>query len=208
MLSTYLEQFISIQLSEEIEITGVLKDASPDMIILSECERYRYIPIRHIQQITFPDCQMKTVKLGYGKTSFRKSLMSAKGRCVYVLLGKNTVLNGYIMSIMTNYIVFYSPIYKTIFISMDHVKSMTFAEMDAPYGQVTRDFQPSTHALSRMFEEQLQKLIGKLVVFDLGDIPQKTGTLLGVEDGLVCFMTAKGDETFLSIKHIRLFFTR
>lgn len=205
MLSTYLEQFISVQLAGEIEITGVLKDVSPDMIILSECEGYRYIPIRHIQQLTFPYSQMETVKPEYGKTSFRKSLMSAKGRNVHVFLGKNTVLNGYIMSIMTNYIVFYSPIYKTIFISMSHVKSMTFAEMDAPYGQVTRDF---SLALSRTFEEQMQKLIGQLVVFDLDDNPQKTGTLLGVEDGLVCFRTANGDEMFLSIKHIHLFFTR
>jgi len=40
----------------DIEITGVLKDAGPDII----SEVYRYIPIRHIQRITFPECQIET----------------------------------------------------------------------------------------------------------------------------------------------------
>lgn len=209
MLSTYLEQFISVQLSGEIEITGVLKDASPDMIILSECEVYRYIPIRHIQQITFSDCKVEADKLDFrtsnGKTSFRKSLMSAKGRNVKVLLGKNTVLYGYIVSIMNNFFVFFSPIYKTVFISMDHIKSMTFDDMAGPYGQGKMAFQPSTLTLSRTFEDQLGKLIGQLVVFDLGDIPQKIGKVFGVEDGLIGLISAHGDETFLSIRHIRSF---
>jgi len=54
--------------------------------------------------------------------------MNAKGRNVNMLLGKNTRLYGYIVSIMNNYFVFFSPIYKTVFISMDHEKSVTFDE--------------------------------------------------------------------------------
>lgn len=209
MLSTYLEQFISVQLSGDIEINGVLREAGSDCIVLSECQKVHNIPFRHIQQLTFPHCQVAAPKLlSNGRTSFRKSLMNAKGRHVHVLLGKSTVLYGYIMSIMNNYFVFYSPIYKTIFISMDHVKSMTFDDMDSPYGQGKREFQPSKLALSRTFEEQMQKLIGQLVVFDLDDLPQKAGKLLGVEDGLVNLIPADGNESFLSIRHINSFCVR
>lgn len=206
MLTTYLGHYILVHLSEMIERQGFLLDAGSDCIILSEKGHNHYIPVRHIQEILL-DGQDEDPRLECnGKTSFRKSLMSAKGRNVHVILGGNTVLYGYIMSIMNNYFVFYSPIYKTIFISMDHVKSMTFNDMDAPYGQVKRAFQPSKLALSRTFEEQIQKLNGQLVVFNLGDIPQKSGTLLGVEDGLVGLIPAHGNETYLSIRHIRSFY--
>ena len=62
---------------------------------------------------------------------------------------------------------------------------------------------PSKISLSRTFELQLQKLIGNIVVFDLGIIPDRIGKLKGINRNFVELITAKGDVVFSHIQHIK-----
>ena len=66
--------------------------------------------------------------------SYRKILMTAKGMFVKVYVTENKSIHGYISSIMNDYFIFYSPAYKAMFVSMDHLKYLI------PYPPITTPY--------------------------------------------------------------------
>jgi hypothetical protein len=118
----------------------------------------------------------------------------------------NKSIHGYITNVLNDYIAFYSPIFKTVFILMQHLKWVTpYSSQLTPY---TLDNQslpvvPSTIPLARSFDEQLQKYQDQLVVFDLGDHPDKIGLLKSIKNNMIELVNAKGELIIWKQYHLK-----
>ncbi|MDV7764441.1 DUF2642 domain-containing protein [Peribacillus sp. CSMR9] len=211
MLSKHIGQYMELELAGNIHEAGILIEESSDIIVLYTGKVYRYIPFRHIKNFSFP---MIEEEFGSGgepeieETSFRKLLMNAKGRFVEILLTKKHSVHGYIVGIMNNYFVFYSPVFKTMFISMDHLKWLSVTNDEkGPYGlnKTEQLAQVSSLSWARTLEEQMKKLTNKLVVLDLGMHPKNIGKVSTVKDGIIEMVNAHGEAVIVNMRHVKSF---
>ncbi|MGG3497048.1 DUF2642 domain-containing protein [Peribacillus simplex] len=211
MLSKHIGQYIELELAGNIHEAGILIEASSDIIVLYTGKVYRYISFRHIKNFSFPIIEEEFGSGGepeIEETSFRKLLMNAKGRFVEILLTKKHSVHGYIVGIMNNYFVFYSPVFKTMFISMDHLKWLSVSNDEkGPYGLNKSEqlAQVSSLSWARTLEEQMKKLTNKLVVLDLGMHPKNIGKLSTVKDGIIEMVNAHGEAVFVNLRHVKSF---
>jgi hypothetical protein len=138
--------------------------------------------------------------------SLRKVLTSAKGMFTEIYVTSNQPLHGYITSIMNNYFVFYSPVYKTMLISLNHLKWLIpYTYNQRPYSLTNEDFplKPVPFSLARSFDIQLEKHIGELVIFNIGDNPNLIGKLQSVQDSFIELITARQEAVYLNLSHIK-----
>ncbi|NQX61160.1 DUF2642 domain-containing protein [Paenibacillus qinlingensis] len=204
---------IDVELLGDKWHTGILVDAGQDILVLYNGERYIYIPSFHILNVSMntkkssTDFSTLTEKpINSDKISYRKMLMNSKGVFTEIFVSGFQPVHGYITHIMTNYFEFYSPVYKTMFIPLIHLKWLIpYSDYHTPYLLDKKCFpvNPSDLPLSRSFEEQLRKLEGKIVVFDLGRTPNKIGLLKEIDNNIVHMITAEGKTFYTNIQHIK-----
>ncbi|MEH7274938.1 DUF2642 domain-containing protein [Neobacillus vireti] len=209
---------IEIELSGKNFYTGTLIDSGLDILVLyvGRSQRFYYIPTVHIQRVkeakmdqnsfVYELPEEKPLKPDSLTISFRGILNNARGRFVEVYVTGNKTIHGYLTSIMNDYFVFYSPIYKTVFISMDHVKWLVpYPEHSAPYSinNQTLPASPASIPLARSFEDQCKKLENQLVVIDGGDSSEKIGLLQKVSNYQLTVITAERDMVYRNLEHIK-----
>jgi len=215
-LSDLLGKFVYIEISGKTSCKGVLVDVGTDIVVLYSDERYFYIPLVHVQHIkvdtdssapmgleSLPATPFDSV---HDQISYRKIIDNARGRFVEIYVSGNKTIHGYITSLMNDYFLFYSPSYKTMYVSLQHVKWIIPYHLNiTPYLLSNQHFpmNPSTIPLSRTFEQQCKKLEGQLVVFDLGDQPNKIGHLLKVEQNKIELITALGQKMYWNLQHLK-----
>lgn len=123
---------------------------------------------------------------------------------VYVIGNKS--IHGYITNVLNDYFTFYSPVYKTMLISMNHLKWLTpYQKNITPYtlGNDALPVQPTPLPLQRSLEGQLKKMEGHLVIFDLGDHPMKIGLLKEVKNNIIHLVTASGESVYWKVIHLK-----
>ena len=116
------------------------------MIVLFNGTDFVYIPLDHIQSFRV-DCDNENdikdptefpsiiTEENKEDLSFGEVLTQAKGKYVEIYVTGSQPLHGHITSIMNNYFVFQSPIYKTMYISINHLKWLIpYAQNEKPYG--------------------------------------------------------------------------
>ncbi|MCM3569479.1 DUF2642 domain-containing protein [Neobacillus mesonae] len=205
---------ITLELSGNLEITGVLVDISNDLMVVFDSKDYLYIPrihIHHFKREDDSDKQIFPADIEYKQDegiSLRKTLVNANGLFSEILLMKHNPIYGYVVSVMNDYLLFYSPVYKHIYISLNHIKwliPLPFNQI--PYGIDIEKvpFNPSNIPLSRTFEEQIEKFVGKIAVFDLGNKPHKTGLIKKISDHTIELITARSEMYYLNLRHINSF---
>ncbi|MGE5703961.1 MAG: DUF2642 domain-containing protein, partial [Clostridia bacterium] len=179
----YMGKTVEVELSGKTVVKGTLIDVGADLIVLYSAPRYFYIPNLHIQMmkeaeqplVTGPEPITATPIAAEDATlSFRKILDHARGCFVEIYVSGNKTIHGYVTSLMNDYFFFYSPAYKSMYVSLQHVKWVVpYDQSTTPYSLSNQHFpvNPATAPLSRTFEQQCKKLEGQLVVFDLGDRP-------------------------------------
>ena len=123
---------IEVEISRDIFLKGTLLDSGLDIIVMydGKNQNFLYIPFVHVQKLkeTILDEEDSSYHppserpIETDLISFRKALMIAKGLFVQVYVTGNKSIHGYLTSIMNDYFVFHSPVYKTMFIAMKHVK--------------------------------------------------------------------------------------
>jgi hypothetical protein len=208
-------KYIEVEISGGIFHHGILIDYGLDIIVLYKgtTNTFFYIPFGHIQRLKETNRENDTSSEPPAETpisseviSLRKVLTIAKGMFVQVYVTGNKAIHGYLTSIMNDYFVFHSPIYKTIFVSMKHVKWII------PYPPNTTPFSlsneylplnPVTSPLARSFEEQLKKFENKLVILDGGDNPENIGFLQKVRNNKAVLVTAEGEAIIRNFEHIK-----
>lgn len=206
---------IEVELSGGIFHNGILIDSGLDIIVLYKgaTNTFYYIPFVHIQRFKESNNENDTSydppsekPISSEVISYRKVLTIAKGLFVQVYVTGNKAIHGYLTSIMNDYFVFHSPVYKTIFVSMNHVKWLIpYPPNTTPYSLTNENLplNPVTAPLARSFEEQLKKLENQLVIMDCGDNPEKIGLLQKVRNNKAVLVTAEGEIIIRNIEHIK-----
>ncbi|WP_018661086.1 hypothetical protein [Heyndrickxia acidiproducens] len=209
-----LDREVDIELSGSLMISGMLIDVGTDLLVLYDGNNYHYVPFIHIHSLK--EKQDKEIseesaaseqELGNNDpVSYRKILTNAKGRFVRLTLSDKQILYGYIASVLNDYLVFYSPVFKTILVAMQHVKWLTpYPAKQTPYGLADEDLpvKPINQPFARSFEEQLKKYEGTLLVFDLDPSTEKTGVLQKKDQNMLELSDAYGETVFLKLSHIK-----
>ena len=214
-LNSLIGKQVELEVSGKVLLEGILVDVGLDILVIYNGKEYLYIPHLHIHNIklcTNPRTELADVDTEsplYDEDemiSYRKTLINAKGRFVEIYVTGNKSIHGYITAILNDYFVFYSPVYKTMFISLNHLKWLTPYQTNiTPYtlGNEVLPVKPTDIPLQMSLEEQLKKLEGKLTVFDLGDHPMKVGLLKQVQNNIIELVTASGESVFWKLMHVK-----
>ncbi|MFB3167167.1 DUF2642 domain-containing protein [Neobacillus sp. 179-C4.2 HS] len=216
-LKDHVGNYIKLELSGNKPISGILIDIGSDLWVIYNGYDYLYIPTVHIQNWKFPKKEEidEIITLSDDQSpifnpneeiSLRKTLTAAKGIFTEIYVTSKQAVHGYIISIMNNYFVFYSPIYKTMFISLNHLKWLIpYTNNQRPYGLSNANLpvNPSNITFARSFEVQIEKLIGTLIVFNIGENENGMGKVMGIKNNFVELLTAKGDPVYLNLQHIK-----
>jgi hypothetical protein len=216
-LKDHIGTYIKMEISGNKPINGILIDIGSDLWVVYNGYDYLYIPTVHIQNWKFPKKEEmdEIITLSDDQSpifnpkeeiSLRKTLTAAKGIFTEIYVTSKQALHGYIISIMNNYFVFYSPIYKTMFISLNHLKWLIpYTNNQRPYGLSNENLplNPTNITFARSFEVQIDKLIGTLIVFNIGENENVMGKIMGIKNNFVELSTAKGDPVYLNLQHIK-----
>lgn len=209
-----LNQQIEIVITGKMKpIRGKLIEFGQDILVLYNGKQFYYVPLIHLQQLrvssveeSITDVPEMLIEPFNDPLSYRKILMNAKGMFSEIYVSGNHSIHGYLTSVMNDFFVFYSPVYHTVIISLQHLKYLIPYSADAtPYMLTPEQFplRPSPVTLSRTFDQQLRKLIGEFVVLDLGENPNLTGVLKNVDQSMIELTTASGNAVFLHFDHVK-----
>ncbi|MFL8937735.1 DUF2642 domain-containing protein [Rossellomorea oryzaecorticis] len=212
--SSFIGKAVTVELTGKKEISGYLIDVGSEVLIIFNGEDYIYVSsihIRSLRVVSIDELDIAEPTTGpqleqEDELALRKILTSAKGVFIEIYLTGNQSIHGYITSIMNNYFTFYSPVYKTMYISLQHLKWLTpYSGSLSPYalGKDKLPVNPSQLSLARTYEIQLEKLTGNLVVFNLGLQPESIGKIEKVENSIIQLITAKGSSVYLNLQHIQ-----
>jgi hypothetical protein len=216
-IKDHIGTYIKLEISGNKLISGILIDIGSDLWVIYNGYDYLYIPTVHIQNWKFPKEEEidEIITLSDDQSpifnpneeiSLRKTLTAAKGIFTEIYVTSKQAIHGYIISIMNNYFVFYSPIYKTMFISLNHLKWLIpYTNNQRPYGLSNANLpvNPSNITFARSFEVQIEKLVGTLIVFNIGENENVMGKIMGIKNNFIELITAKGNPVFLNLQHIK-----
>jgi hypothetical protein len=207
---------VKVEVSGKNSCKGILIDLGLDILVLYDGQQYLYIPLVHVQHLEFdssPDEEIENpnqVPFDHQteNISYRKILNHARGRFVEMYVTGNQSIHGYITTLMNDYFVFYSPVYKTMYISLHHVKWLIpYQSHVAPYSLSTPSvpFHPAPATLPQTVHDLCKMFEGKLVIFDLGDHPNKTGLLnkMDTNNSLIELVIANGEKIFWNVQHLK-----
>lgn len=209
------DKYIEVEISGGSFHRGILIDSGLDIVVIYDGRNntFLYIPFVHIQQLKEILKQEDTLydppsekPITSDSISYRKILMNAKGLFVEVYVTGNKSIHGYLTSIMNDYFVFHSPAYKTMYISMNHVKWLIpYPTNKTPYSLENQNspLKPVSATLARSFEEQLKKLENQLIILDGGYHEEKIGLLQKVQNNKMLLVSAKGEKVYRNVEHIK-----
>jgi hypothetical protein len=189
---------------------GILTDFGNDILVLFDGQKFFYIPLLHVKKAVLIEEENQEINqpsvLPFSEDdtpiSYRSILTNAKGLYTQIhVLGK-TPLHGTIINVLSDYLVFYSPVYKLIYIPLAHLKWLTLYEQNTSPYSVQSDL-PDAPSLSRSFEEQIKKFEGKIAVFDMGEDPDKIGLLKNGKGNLIELINANGETVYFKLNHVK-----
>ena len=217
IIQSLVKQVVQIEVSGKKLINGTVIDLGSDMIVLFNGTEFVYIPINHIQKFEVDYDNENEIEEPKGfpsitpgenkeNLSFGEVLTQAKGKYIEIFVTGGQPLHGYITGIMNNYFVFQSPVYKTMYISLNHLKWLIpSAQNIGPYGldNYNASLQPNNDSLASIFEIQVEKFKNEIVVFNTGGSKSFIGKVNKIEDQIVEILTAKANIIYLNLDHIK-----
>jgi small nuclear ribonucleoprotein (snRNP)-like protein len=214
LLKDFINEQIYVEVSGNIQHKGILIALGTDIFVLFNGRDFLYIPMIHVHKINKKDDDSSDINPFEGtwddglneKISFRKILNNARGVFSEITIANNQTIHGYVVSVMNNYVVFYSPVFKTVYISLQHLKWLIpYKDQQAPY-DLSREnlpINPFNVPLARTFEEQLKRFMNQIVILDLGHDQNKIGQLQTIENNIVKLITARQTPSFVNLRHIK-----
>lgn len=217
IIQSLIKEVVQIEVSGKKLINGTVVDLGSDLMVLFNGTDFVYIPLNHIQSFGVDrnnenDIEDPTefpliiANENKDDLSFKEALTQATGKNVEIYVTDGQPLHGHITCIMNDYIVFFSPIYKTMYISVKHLKwlipypqSERLYDMDIP----KKPIQSNNHSLASSFEEQVQKYKNTLVALNVGGNKSYIGIIKNVEKQVVEFQRARSAPFYLNLDHIK-----
>ncbi|HTG68988.1 MAG TPA: hypothetical protein VL921_06980 [Candidatus Udaeobacter sp.] len=210
-----LDRQVELEISgKTAPIRGKLIEFGQDILVLHNGTQFLYIPLIHLQQLRIStreeEDKVEIPEMPFEPynepISYRKMLMNAKGMFSEIYITGNQSIHGYLTTVMNDFFVFYSPVYHTIIVSLNHMKYLIpYNPNVTPYTLTPEQFplKPSPITLARTLDQQLRKLIGEFVVLDLGEKSNKIGVLKSVDQSMIELATASGNAVFLHFDHVK-----
>jgi small nuclear ribonucleoprotein (snRNP)-like protein len=213
----FLNNQVTIEISGNSTVEGILIEVGNDLLVVFNGENFLYIPLMHIQNLCESDYEesygavpsLQELEHEKEELSLRKVLTAAKGIFVEINLSNNRSFHGYITTIMNNYFVFYSPIYKVMYISLQHLKWLIpYLTEKTPYllNNNLLPVNPSNIPLARTLDVQLNKLIGELVVINGGERNEYIGKLSSIDSHFIELTTTRGESKLVGLRHLKSIF--
>lgn len=209
----FIGKNICVALPGLLQQSGVLIDTGSDLIVLFNGKDFIYIPISNIHLLYIDEDlepidspTQKPLEIDSDSLSLRKILTNSKGIFSEIVVAKKQSIHGYVTNIMNDYFVFYSPVYNTMYISLQHLKWLIpYRNDQVPYSldrTILANY-PSTLSLARSLDEQIKKMFGKMIIFDLGENTRKVGQLLSFKNNILELVTARQEVTYVNAKHVK-----
>lgn len=215
-LKYYAGKNIHMEVAGSMHHEGILVDFGSDITVLHDGKQYFYIPMAHILHIRLSPnhvseldsfSQHSPIGMGADMISYRKILENAKGLFVEIYVTGNQSVHGCIGDIFHDYILFNSPVHKTIIITIDHIKWLSLGNHNQTYytlsKQHIRVYPSMISAAAPTFKEQLTKLKKNMVILDLGFDPNKIGILQKIENNFAELVTANEETVSFNLQHIK-----
>ncbi|WP_248929158.1 DUF2642 domain-containing protein [Paenibacillus hamazuiensis] len=214
IMQSFIGKLVELEISGRGHpVKGTLVDIGNDILVVRNATQFLYIPLVHLQYISLNpnpdevDEEVAESPFENGSDiSYRKILMNARGMFIELFITGNQTIHGYLTSIMNDYFVFNSPVFRTVFISMNHLKYLIpYHPNVTPYALKQEKFplNPNPIPLARTFDQQLKKLEGEFVVIDLGENPNKIGQLKSVQNNMLELVTSNGESVFMHFDHVK-----
>lgn len=219
MLQNLNKEIVVIELSGRKILKGSVIDSSSDIMVIYNGNMFVYIPIDHIQTLEIDYDNEDNVQQPSERPTFNSQvsnkdltltniLSQAKGIHVEISVTKNLALHGVITSVMNDYFVFESPIYKTMFILTKHLKWLVpYSKDQFPYGLSENEFLSlsaiKNQSLNNTFESQINQLRNQLVVLNLGKDFSYIGRVINVNDQIIEIQNGKLNSTYFNLSHIQ-----
>ncbi|MEC1664745.1 DUF2642 domain-containing protein [Bacillus halotolerans] len=217
-LNQFLDTDVDVVISGDTRFVGTLIDIGQDIFVIFNGCNYLYIPLLHLHQMNkaiintntekpiLRDPEDTIMQAENNSFSYRNTLNNVKGKFIEVYVTGDRSIHGYVTSVLNDYIVFFSPVFKTLFISMHHLKWFTpYSTEQTPYTLDNSQLPvvPSSVSLVRNFEEQIKKYVDQLVIFDMGEVPEKVGLLKDVSNNIIELINASGKSIIWKLNHLK-----
>ena len=213
-LKSLISKYTAVEISGNKVLNGQLIDVGNDLIVLHNGQDYYYIPTLHIQycyEVPIPndlinDSSTPTFQPEHEDLSLRKILTNAKGIFVEIKVTNNQTFHGYITSILNNYFSFYTPLNKTMYISLQHLKWLIpYINNQTPYSLSNKflPVNPNNIPLARTLEVQLEKLIDELIIINNGERNEQIGKVKSIDSNFIELISAKGLVTSIGLRHVK-----
>ena len=213
----YQKEYVTVSLVGDNHFKGIIFDSGADIIVLFNGENFFYIPISHIEYIAAdtPDTEFKQPST-FPNTPLNKKeeltldsiLNEAKGVYQELCVINKKILHGTILEVLEDYIAFYSPIYKKIYVAKKHLKWLSpYLQNERPYdlSEVEFNWKQVEKEFKVNFIQQLMALSNKLVILNLGEKISHIGKVENISDKMLELKTVKGKNMFVNIEHIQTF---
>lgn len=216
-LNQFLDIDVEVVISGNTRFVGTLIDIGQDIFVIFDGCNYLYIPLLHLHQMNktintntekpiLIDPEDTMMQAENNSFSYRNTLNKVKGKFIEIYVTGDRSIHGYVTSVLNDYILFFSPVFKTLFISMHHLKWFTpYSTEQTPYTLDNSQLPvvPSSVSLVRNFEEQIKKYVGQLVIFDMGEVPEKVGLLKDVSNNIIELINASGESIIWKLNHLK-----
>lgn len=212
LLNNWLGKQVELAVSGcQQSIQGEIIDIGSDIVVLYGDNRFIYLPIHHLQSMRLLPYQTTAAErppepsFDHHNIMYRKILMNARGMFSEVSLGDKT-LHGYVTAIMNDYFAFFSPLHRSVYVAVNHVKYIVpYPPNITPFSLSYEHFpiQPSSMSLSRTFEQQLKKIEGEIVTINLEGKPYRAGLLKSMDNNLLQLVEAGGGTVIMHADHVK-----
>lgn len=210
------KEYVTVSLIGDQLFKGIIFDSGSDIIVLFNGENFVYIPVSHIEYIVAdtPDTEFAEpsdspiIPLEDNKRNltFESILKEAKGINQEICIINKKYLYGTVLEVMDDYLVFFSPVYKKIYIPIKHIKWLIpYTPNERPYGlsEAESSWKQAEEGFAVNFEKQLAVLLNKLIVLNMGEKTHHIGKVKSITGKMLELKTAKEKRTYVNIEHIQ-----
>ncbi|WP_100330016.1 hypothetical protein [Bacillus xiapuensis] len=213
-LEEYVGEFILVELTGETELAGLFFELGEDVMVLYKETEFFYIPFFHVKNIkrftasgaASPSFKLKTAAPFPKQLCLEEILETAKGLFVEITVSNGHVFHGCITVVMNDYIVFFSPVFQTILIPIQHIiQLLPYPHTARPYGfKNSSSLTASTDkTFAVTFDGQLNNMTGSFLTCNIGSKDAISGKLLDKEKHCISLLTSRETEIHLNIQHIQ-----
>ncbi|GLX69019.1 hypothetical protein [Paenibacillus glycanilyticus] len=215
--ASYYSKNVIVEISGTTPVHGLLIAAGIDLVVLLREQKYYYIPMSHVHRVTLDaKANQEDYSHSHGISFMEQEeplglmLQKAIDLFVDISVSSHKPVSGYLREIKSDYLILQSPVYRTIFVSLNHLKWLIpYSSHYMPFGQSAETVRtPMSKDLESVnkFEDLFTFESGNKVVINFGSASEQIGIINAVGSGIVDLTDASGNNGMYPLSHIKTLF--